>query len=349
MFRIQVFFYYHIVVIGLSLIPQLILDPKRESLEYWLTLTSFFILLLVLDDLMIYYTNSSAGTIRIIGYFKIYYKVIPVTIFLFIHAALFYLRSINIQFEEELVKSNGYLSKKIEQLKKTQNQLIESEKMASIGVMSAGLAHEINNPLNFIKGGIHIIASNIQKESRAFNEEFETSFRLINEGVDRASSIIKSLGQFRANTSGMKSDCDINSILNNCVIVLYGIRKKGVEVEEQYDSKIGKIPGNSGALHQAFMNILSNAEQAISQKGEITIVTKLNGETVTISIKDTGIGITQININRIMEPFFTTKSPGNGTGLGLSIAYGIIKEHGGHIDVNSSEGEGTEFLVTLPL
>jgi signal transduction histidine kinase len=125
--------------------------------------------------------------------------------------------------------------------------------------------------------------------------------------------------------------------------------KNKIDIIKYYAEDNCTIIGNGGKLHQAFVNILSNSVQAIHQHGQITIKTKAKNDTLTISIQDNGVGIESQNIDKISDPFFTTKMPGKGTGLGLSITYSIVKEHQGHIIINSKIGEGTEFTVNLPI
>jgi signal transduction histidine kinase len=144
----------------------------------------------------------------------------------------------------------------------------------------------------------------------------------------------------------MNELCDINLIIDNCIVILNNKLKHKIEIIKAYSDDV-VINGNEGQIHQMFTNILSNSEQAITDKGYIKITTKANDKKVFISIKDSGIGINKAQINRIFEPFYTTKQPGKGTGLGLSIVYNIIKEHKGNIDIKSKQNIGTNLEITF--
>ncbi len=248
---------------------------------------------------------------------------------------------------EQLQVSNTALERTIQNLKQAQNQLIQSEKMASLGVLSAGIGHEINNPLNFIKNGVHALKKELNFNGH-MNNDFESYFEVIEEGVVRASNIVKSLSHFSHQGSSQMEICDVNDILDNCLTILSSKLKHTVEVTRNYTKNPATLKGNEGKLHQAFLNLLSNAQQAIEGEGTIVITTLAAEKLISISIKDSGVGISEEHLHKISDPFFTTKPPGTGTGLGLSITYSIIEEHKGLIEVNSEVNEGTEFAVMLP-
>ncbi len=249
----------------------------------------------------------------------------------------------------ELEQKGIALELAMEDLKKTQKQLLQSEKMASLGILSAGIGHEINNPLNFIKGGVQAMANLVENAPDDFKGEFVQFFDIINEGVRRASEIVKSLSHFSRTGESMMEVCEINKIIKNCLLILQNTTKHKAEIELLLDDKIPQITGSEGKLHQALLNILSNAEQAIPEKGKIVISSSFNRNFIEITIKDDGEGISEENLNKISDPFFTTKPPGVGTGLGLSITYRIIEEHNGKIYVNSTVGVGTEFTIQIPI
>ncbi len=235
-----------------------------------------------------------------------------------------------------------------EELQRTQKLLVTSEKMASLGVMAMGIAHEINNPLNFIKNGVDALGVRIADESPEKREELEPLFKIVNEGVNRATKIVKSLSHFSRKTPSMDEDCNLKEIIENCLLILHNKIKNKAQVLTTFVDN-GVVKGNEGRLHQAMLNILANAAQAIEKRGIINIITSKTGNSIEVTIEDDGMGIPEENLSRISDPFFTTKPPGEGTGLGLFITYSIIEEHGGQIDVISNPGKGTIFIVSLPI
>ncbi|MFY0625857.1 MAG: HAMP domain-containing histidine kinase [Reichenbachiella sp.] len=294
---------------------------------------------------MIHFSSSSEKTIHVIGYFRIYYKVIPVSVFVFLHLALFYLRSINIEFDDRLKKANNELKRNIEQLKEAQGSVIKADKMASIGLLSTGMAHEINNPLNFIKGGVGSLSLYVEKLFKEKDAQVKICLDIVNEGVERISKIIHSLGHFSRTGSDMNENCDIHDIIDNCLVILEHNLKNRIEIKKNYYQGKVTVKGNEGRLHQAFLNILSNAEEACVKQGLISIKSYESEKHFHIEIQDNGVGIKESDLNRIIEPFYTTKEPGQGTGLGLSISYNIIEEHGGIIEVKSDNGNGAVVSV----
>jgi signal transduction histidine kinase len=222
--------------------------------------------------------------------------------------------------------------------------------MASLGVLASGVAHEINNPLNFIHGGINGVEMYIEEN---FNEqhlsEVEPFIKGIKEGVSRAAKIVTSLNHFSRSNNASIEVCNIHTIIDNCLIMLNNNLKYRIEIEKDYTSEPFILECNDGKLHQVILNILSNAEQAIEEKGTISISTKLENKDLVIRIIDSGIGISKDIISKITDPFFTTKEVGKGTGLGLSIAYKIIIENNGTIKHLSEEKKGTEVIITMPV
>jgi len=252
-----------------------------------------------------------------------------------------------INANKELSRANDELKETLESLKKAQEQLIQAEKMASLGTLSAGVGHEINNPLNFIKGGVNALSNQLQNIDERVQQQASPFIDIINEGVNRATEIVKGLSHFSRQTSDQNEKCDIHGILDNCLLILHSKLKYKVSIEKFYFPDPIIITGNEGQLHQAFLNILSNAEQAIMEKGTIRITTNHVGNDISIKISDTGIGIPKENLKRISDPFFTTKEPGKGTGLGLSITYKIIDDHKGKISINSDLDKGTEVSIIV--
>ncbi|NOQ26160.1 MAG: PAS domain S-box protein [Bacteroidales bacterium] len=260
------------------------------------------------------------------------------------------------QLNEELSATNEHLffqkdklESTIDKLKETQSQLVQSEKMASVGILTSGIAHEINNPLNFIQGGKLAIENYIEDNLKENMDDFQPLLDIIDTGINRASGIISSLNRFNRKSDTLDEKCEIHIILDNCLIMLQNKLKHRVDIVLHYTNSEFIILGNEGKLHQVFLNILSNAEQSIEKEGTIEITTEIENEILEITISDNGCGISKENLNKIIDPFFTTKDPGKGTGLGLSITYQVIQNHKGNIKINSELEEGTTVIVTLPI
>ncbi|MGV8827889.1 MAG: GAF domain-containing sensor histidine kinase [Breznakibacter sp.] len=256
---------------------------------------------------------------------------------------------------EELSKKNEIvIQQKIEielalkNLKATHCQLIQSEKMASLGVLTAGVAHEINNPLNFIMGGYNGLINEL--ETLDFEKDIRISVFLeaIKTGIDRASGIVKSLNQFSRDNDNYNETCEIHSIIDDCLTILNYQYKNRIEIVRNYENEHLFTIGNTGKLHQVFINIISNAIDSIENNGVIYIETTSGDENHEVSIRDTGCGIHPDNLEKIVDPFFTTKAPGKGTGLGLSISNTIIQQHNGGLYFDSIQNNGTKVLINLP-
>lgn len=317
------------------IIPPLLAFFYRPIYDRYIFMALSAICLLVMWRL----TSSGLTQDLVLPEYRIQHSMIT-TLFVFVIVSIF-----TFLFRHTLAKKNKKLNESMTDLKTTTQKLIHAEKMASLGVMSAGIAHEINNPLNFIKGGIGMLSKSMEK-----SKELTPFVEAIEEGVSRASLIVSSLSQFSRNTDSMNEECDIHIIIENCLVMLQHKLKYKVEVVKKFTtSKHLRIVGNEGKLHQAVLNIISNAEQAIKNKGTITIETKAKQNSLRLTISDTGEGISEDNLSKISDPFFTTKPSGKGTGLGLAISFEIIQEHGGKISVNSKPSEGTRFNILFKL
>lgn len=244
---------------------------------------------------------------------------------------------------------NIELKTTLDHLQETQTKLIQSEKMASLGIMSAGVAHEINNPLNFIMGGYLGLENYFKNTDAPCDKDIPYFLSGIKVGVDRASEIVMALNQFSRNTESNAEPCDIHSIIDNCLVILSNQYDNQLEIVRNYSANMPQLTGNSSKLHQVFFNILSNAIQATNAVGQISICTQPTDSSALIEISDTGCGIKKELLERVTDPFFTTKEPGKGTGLGLSIAYRIIQEHSGELKIESVEQNGTTVTIKLPL
>lgn len=257
---------------------------------------------------------------------------------------------------EELTSTNEELHNQREELEvvlinlqNTQKQLVQSEKMASLGVLASGVAHEINNPLNFIKGGIFGLEQYFDENLKDHKEEVSPLIEGINVGIERAANIVTSLNHYSRRNDSKLIECDIHAIIDNCLAILHNQTSNRIEIEKNYTTKLHLLNCNEGKLHQTILNILSNAVQAIYDKGIINIKTSIYKQKIIIQISDTGCGISDENMSKIFDPFFTTKEAGEGTGLGLSISQNILEEHNGTIEFKSSLGHGTTVKITLPL
>jgi hypothetical protein len=251
---------------------------------------------------------------------------------------------------EALRSSNEDLKVALENLKDAQAKLVQSEKMASLGVLTAGVAHEINNPLNYIYGGFAAISEEVKKDADQINKaEINEYLSWIRTGVERATAIVKGLSAYSRSNDAIDEECNLHSILEASLLMLQPKLTGQAEIKMQLAAKPVRVKGNEGKLHQVVLNLLDNAIDAIETQGEIRVATEIKGDQVILTIQDNGSGISKEHLSKLLDPFFTTKPPGQGTGLGLSIVHNIIKEHGGTIDFQSIVGEGTTVTVTLQL
>ncbi len=255
----------------------------------------------------------------------------------------------NAEIEGHLVEARDTAESSLKELKRVQEQLVQKEKMASLGVLTAGVAHEINNPLNYIMGGYMGLKKHLpENDETEEGQNIQMLLDCIKTGVDRAAAIVKGLNQMSRVNRDLEELCQIHPIIDNCLVVLHNQLKRRVVVKKKYSDEDLVAMGNVGKLHQAFINLIKNASDAIEDKGEITISTKRLKNFSIISISDTGCGIKKKDLAKISDPFFTTKVPGKGTGLGLSITYNIIHQHKGRIKFKSTVGKGTTAIVKLP-
>jgi PAS domain S-box-containing protein len=255
------------------------------------------------------------------------------------------LKSIN----EELYAQREELELTLERLKEAQEHLVQTEKMASLGILTAGVAHEINNPINFISNGTMAIESYITERMPEHLEELKPLFGAINTGISRTTGIVKSLNKYSRKEDSSFFKCNIHETIDNCLTMLFNQYKNRIEIIKDYSEEIPEIMAKEGQLHQVFLNILLNAIQAIEENGTITLKTYVEKDKAKIQITDTGKGIKSEDMKHIFDPFFTTKDPGMGTGLGLSITRRIIQEHKGSIYCKSQPKHGAEFLIVIPI
>jgi len=259
--------------------------------------------------------------------------------------------------QDEIQSWNIELEKKVEErtkkLRKTREQLIQSEKMSSMGVLASSVAHEINNPmqgiLTYIKLMLKILTQEKMNSKRV--ADFERYLNLMGSEIERLGDMVKNLLVFSKQSKLDIQKTDVNKIIRNSLVLLENkIRLQNVDVSLDLQENIPQTYCDVKQIQQTLIALIINAIEAMSKGGEITISTKTqNPKIVEILIADTGEGITRENLKRIFDPFFTTKETAKSTGLGLFVAYGIIKEHKGTIRVNSELDKGTTFIITLPI
>lgn len=264
-----------------------------------------------------------------------------------------------------------------------ESHIIQSERMASLGSLAAGIAHEINNPIGFVLSNTATLQEYFEtieeylavfeglkqkiKDDKKYQDSFDKleKFReesdmefVLEDAADVLSDNIDGLKRVQKIVAGLKTfayggneepqEADIHEIIESALRVLSSETKHKAKIVKKFSKKAGKVCCFPEQLCQVFTNLVQNAAQAIEGEGTITLITDLKDKAVMVTVKDTGCGIPQDKIQRIFTPFFTTKAVGEGTGLGLSISHGIIENHGGSIFVSSEEGKGTTFEIMLP-
>lgn len=250
---------------------------------------------------------------------------------------------------QELLDQKEELVSTLESLKEAQTRLVQSEKMASLGILTAGISHEINNPLHYLSGAHFGLQSYFDKYGSEDKEKTDLLLSSTQITIDRISSIVKGLNEFSKESTDFNEACNIHSILDNCLTVMHNEHLFKIDIVRDYFKDTITVSGNKSKLHQAFFNILLNALQSINDQGRIVLKTCLETSYAIIEITDNGSGISENDLPKVTDPFFTTKLPGQGTGLGLSITYSIIKDHKGDLKFESKIGVGTKVIIKLPL
>ncbi len=253
---------------------------------------------------------------------------------------------------EELLAHINSLSTENERLEKrlkaSQAQLVQSGKMAAVGQLAAGVAHEVNNPLQIILSRVQLLMIRHQEK-----DGLVTDLRLIESNVKRISRIIRSLLDFARHNSGEEEhkEIDLVYLVNQTLNLMHHLLEKGkvdarIHVEGEQASRIA---GNTGEMEQVFLNLIINALQAMPEEGgDLEIDIDRTDDQVVVRLQDSGEGIPEENLPRIFDPFFTTREESGGTGLGLSIIFGIVEKHNGRIEVDSDVGQGTTFTLSFP-
>jgi two-component system, NtrC family, sensor kinase len=281
------------------------------------------------------------------------------------------------RYKEELEARNAELERRKAELERLQAQIVHSEKMASLGQLAAGVAHELNNPAGFIYGNMEVLREcaaglerllafydssalppDVSRGAERLKAEIDyehtlADLRSIIEdcagGAERIRDVVQNLRTFSRLDEAEFKKVDIHEGLDSTIRLLSRFYSSGhIKLSRDYGD-LPLVDCYAGQLNQMWMNLLANAAQAVSGGGEVRVSTRLDGERVAVSVSDTGPGIPAEHLNKVFDPFFTTKPVGEGTGLGLSITYGIVERHGGTISVESSEGFGTTFTVVLPI
>ena len=240
-----------------------------------------------------------------------------------------------------------FLIKDIEQRRLMQKQMAQADKLASIGELSSGIAHEINNPLGIILGYTQLLMRTEQPNSARFSD-----LKTIEKHVKSCKAIVEDLLNFARTSSAQKENLDIHIVIDDVIgFVRHHSNLENIQIETVFAPNLPPALMDEKKIKQVLINLLMNAIHAVARKGSIKISTGLNdpASRITVEVSDTGHGIEKENLLRIFDPFFTTKPTGEGTGLGLSVSYGIIKGHGGNITVKSELGQGAAFTLSLPV
>jgi len=270
-------------------------------------------------------------------------------------------------------KTNKVLETTLNNLKATQSQLIQSEKMASLGELTAGIAHEIQNPLNFVNNFSEVsnemidemkteLVNNNKEEALIIANDIKQNLEKINHHGKRADGIVKGMLQHSRSSSGQKEPTDINALTDEYLRLAYhGLKAKddsfNATMKRNFDQSIGNINIIPQDIGRVVLNLINNAFYVVDEKKKqnqngydptVTVTTKKENGKIEIKVKDNGNGIPKKVLDKIFQPFFTTKPTGQGTGLGLSLSYDIVKGHGGELKVETKEGEGSEFIIQLP-
>ena len=276
------------------------------------------------------------------------------------------------QKRKAIEETNSALQKSLEELKAAQAQLIQSEKMASLGELTAGIAHEIQNPLNFVNNFSDVSTELVDEmneeidkgnldDAKQIAQDLRQNLEKINHHGKRAGDIVKGMLQHSRTSSGQKELTDINALADEYLRLAYhGLRAKdktfNAATKTDYDETIGLIKVIPQDIGRVVLNLITNAFYAVTERKKlqpegyepvVSVSTKKLKDKIEVSVKDNGTGIPQKVLDKIFQPFFTTKPTGQGTGLGLSLSYDIVKAHGGELKVETKEREGSEFIIQL--
>jgi two-component system NtrC family sensor kinase len=258
------------------------------------------------------------------------------------------------KMSEELATTNGRLVATLDQLKATQAQLVQAEKLSAIGQLVAGVAHELNNPLTSVIGYAQLVEEELRAgPSQRPAQDVAQDLRRIAEESERAARIVRNLLTFARRQGAARAPQDLVDVCERVIALReYGFRLSGVELATSFEPRLPKVLADAGQLQQVLLNLVLNAEQAMRGAAHRRLAIAVRHDprinALELQVSDSGHGIEAASLSRIFDPFFTTRDVGEGTGLGLSICYGIVRDHGGQITVESRPQEGTTFSVLLP-
>jgi two-component system NtrC family sensor kinase len=244
----------------------------------------------------------------------------------------------------ETVQRNKELATINTQLQQMQNQLVQAEKLSAVGQLTAGIVHDVKNPLSVIKGLSEMMLSD------NLDSDTKQSLTMIFESAEKANDIVTDLLKFARQSPTQANYLDMRDSVEAVLrLTAYIARKANVEIIQDLPDEPVMLWYDAQQMEQVFFNMINNAIQAMPESGTLRVSLAKANETVAIAFQDTGVGIPPENLRRIFDPFFTTKPPGQGTGLGLSVGYGVVSSHHGHIQVESTPGKGTTFTILLPV
>lgn len=231
--------------------------------------------------------------------------------------------------------------------KKLKNKLIQSEKMAAIGTLAAEIAHDINNPLDYINNYLYLLSESLPQDfsKREYLERIQM-------GIDNLAALTRDLLEFSRPTVESFTPLDVQGLLDTSFeLAEQALKSKSITVEKKYGCRGALVMGSERMLREVFLNLIQNSIDALAPSGSIFLSTSYTGDRLMLAFQDNGAGIPEKNLSKIFDPFFTTKksSAKRGTGLGLAICYNMISQHNGEISVSSKEGEGTTFVIALPV
>jgi two-component system NtrC family sensor kinase len=316
-------------------------DQERLRIHTWLR-TSMVIAVAALTVVLIFVaiiaTFIARQIIQPFGRFESYTRRIAAGDFSLITPAR--------KYRDEFTNLGIALNHMLMELKRHEEQLIQSRKMAAVGNLTAGIAHELNNPLNNISLTTEALIDEYDDWDR---EEKLKMLNVIFTQVERASTIVANLLDFTRREETSFEELSINEVLNRTLkLVTNEINLNRVLLNLELGDNLPRVKGNAHNLQQVFLNLFLNAIQAMPDGGKMSIKSYVENRSLKIDVADTGTGIPKENLEKVFDPFFTTKGVGKGTGLGLSVSYGIVRKHHGHITVESEIGKGTTFSITLP-